>query len=100
MCQCKSGFEAIEACRGGVFFRTTLIRFDPSKAIRRSAGVAFLAVERPAEHSVAALWGDHPGAIDPRWFVAHMLIMPAFELGDPVPLVVPMKTDDVLLHIL
>jgi hypothetical protein len=41
---------------------------------------------------------DDPGTIGPRWIVSHMLVVPAFELSNPVLLVVLVKADDALLH--
>lgn len=75
-----------------------MLELSPSREVRGSAGIAFLAVEHLAEHPVPTLQRDHPRAIDPRWFMAHMLIMAALKLGHPVPLVVLMKADDGLLH--
>lgn len=63
-----------------------------------SAGVAFHAFERLAKRALAAFGSRDPRPVDPRRVVPHVLIVAAGELGDPVPLVVPVIADDLSLH--
>jgi hypothetical protein len=48
----------------------------------------------------ASLGCDHPGAFDPRRIVPNVLVMTALEFGNPVFLLVRMKSRDLSLHAL
>src|SRR5262249_35816371 len=64
-----------------------------TQAIGRFLG-AFLARQLFAELSRTAFRSDHPGPILPWRMVAHVLRMPALEVGHPVAVGVLMKGDD------
>jgi len=66
--------------------------------VARRALVALPARERGAEHAGASLRGRHPGTISPGRGMPHVLIVAAFQLGDPVKLVVLVKACDAPLH--
>jgi hypothetical protein len=60
--------------------------------------IALATREHLADGTVATSGADDPGAIGPRWIVAHMLVVPTLELSDPMLLVVLVKADDALTH--
>ena len=60
--------------------------------------VALPASQHMTKNTVAAFPFDRPGSIRPRWVMAHMLVVPAFELGDPITHFVLMKADNSLVH--
>lgn len=43
-------------------------------------------------------FGQYPGAVVPRRGVAHMLVMAAIQLGNPVPFIIKMKANDDAFH--
>lgn len=50
--------------------------------------------------SSPAFLGDHPRSADERRLMAHMLPVPAAQIGHPIAvLLVLMKADDTLLHL-
>ncbi len=49
--------------------------------------------------SSPAFLGDHPRPADERRLMAHMLPVPASEVGYPVTVLILMKADDTLLHL-
>jgi hypothetical protein len=69
-----------------------------SEPIPRRTLIALPAGQHAAEDSIAALGGGCPRSVRPRWVVANMLVVTAFELGDPVMLGVLMKRDDPPVH--
>ena len=71
---------------------------DSAEPVARRVLIALPAGQPPAEGAVAALGGGGPRPVRPRWVVAHMLVVAALEFGDPVPLVVPVKAHDALVH--
>ena len=52
------------------------------------------AVQHRAAHLVAAGFGDHPGPVLPRRIVENVLSVTTLEVGDPVPLLVGMESND------
>jgi len=60
--------------------------------------VALSASEFTTENTLATFGCCSPRPVCPRRIVAHMLVVPAFELGDPMTLLVLMKADDSLVH--
>ena len=79
-------------------FGAEFVRADSTEPVARCVLIAFPAGEALAERAFTALGGGGPGPVRPRRVVAHMLVVPALELGDPVPFVVPVKADDALVH--
>src|SRR5579859_1018944 len=74
------------------------VRTASSGPVRRFSAVALDAVEPEAEAAAAALRRDHPRAALPRRVVADVLVVPALQLGHPVPLLVPVVARDWTLH--
>jgi len=75
------------------------VRADEMRETRRlPALVAEAAVERRADSSLAPARLEHPRLGEERRPVAHMLLMAADELGDPLALVVLVEADDRPLH--
>lgn len=75
------------------------VRADEMCETRRFAAlVAGAALERRADSFLAPLWLEHPRPREERRPVAHVLLMAADELGDPLALVVPMEADNRPLH--
>lgn len=66
--------------------------------VLRFAAVALPAVQMNTDLGTASSRRRHPEALDPRRIVAHMLKMAACQLGHPVPLFVPVTSDDRLAH--
>jgi hypothetical protein len=60
--------------------------------------VAEATVERRADSLLALLWLEHPRLGEERRPVAHVLLMAAGELGDPLALFVLVEADDRPLH--
>jgi hypothetical protein len=56
------------------------------------------AVQHLTDHSAAPFNGNHPGSLNPRRIVAHMLVVAAGELGDPIAFVVLVKAYDRLFQ--
>ena len=72
---------------------------DPSRTpVRCIAALAFLAIEHLAESARAAFGCRHPRPIRKRRLMAHVLVVPALELGHPMLIGVAMIADDTLLH--
>ena len=63
-----------------------------------AALVALLAVESVTQVRFAAFRRPHPFARLPWRIVAHMLVVSALELGDPVPLFILMEADYAAIH--
>lgn len=61
-------------------------------------GPAQTAFEAGADRCGTSFLSGHPCADEPRWIVADVLVVAAFEMGDPVLLFVLMKSDDPALH--
>jgi hypothetical protein len=55
-------------------------------------------VQLKAQHAVATLPGDDPGAVDPGWVMANMLVMAAGKLCYPVVFFVFVITRYRLFH--
>jgi hypothetical protein len=66
--------------------------------VRRFSAVAFDAVETDPEPAAAAFGGDDPWKARPRRIVADVLVVPALQLGDPVPLAVLVEARDPTFH--
>lgn len=43
-------------------------------------------------------FGHHPGSARHRRLMAHVLPVPALQIGDPIALIILMVADDALLH--
>ena len=77
------------------------IQSDPKwlrQPIARCPLIAFSTGEHLTQGAVPASYRGDPRAARPRWIVAHVLVVPAFELSYPVLLVVLVEADDALLH--
>jgi hypothetical protein len=61
---------------------------------------AFLAIQFGPERMGASLGSDYPGAIDPRRIVPNVLVVTTLEFGNPVSLLVRVKSRDLSLHTL
>jgi hypothetical protein len=64
----------------------------------RRAGNAFGTRQRPAQSISSTLWGHDPRPVYPWGLVPDMLVMPAFELSDPMLFFVLMKAYDAVLN--
>jgi len=60
--------------------------------------IALFAGEHACEHAISALGRHRPRTIHPRRVMADMLVMPAFELGDPMLLGILKESNDALVH--
>ena len=60
--------------------------------------IALATLQEPTQCSVTTFLRLRPRAIEPRWFMAHMLIVAACEFRDPVLRLIKMEADDRLLH--
>lgn len=60
--------------------------------------VATLAVQPVAQIGLAPLPGGDPFAHDKRWLMAYMLRMPAIQPGQPVSVLIAIKSDHGALH--
>jgi len=60
--------------------------------------VADFAVETPANVALTPLFAYHPGAVDPRWTVADVLVVATIQLRYPMALFVSMKGQNLSLH--
>jgi hypothetical protein len=69
-----------------------------SVPVARGACITFFAVEYFSKRSVAAFDAHGPWAIDPGRIMPDMLIVPAFQLCDPVAFFVLMIANDFSLH--
>src|SRR6478736_806455 len=80
---------------------TPRCREDPSTTpdFESLAAIAANALELRSEQLLTAARCDDPWPHLPRRIVPNVLRMPARELGDPVPFVVLMESDDWTLHI-
>ncbi len=75
-----------------------ITRLDSRIKIARITIVALSAIQQVSDHLFATFIRRHPLAVHPGWIMTNMLMMPALQLGNPMVLVVLMKTDDLLLH--
>jgi len=73
--------------------------FESCVEFLRPRRVAFVAVERCAERGGPPLRGCHPWPIHPRRVVTYVLLMAAFEFGDPLALVVLVVSGDASVHV-
>src|SRR5690349_17199924 len=76
--------------------RASTVRARPR--IRRRADVALSAGKHATERRSAAFRRHDPRPVGPRRIVAHVLVVPALQLGDPMLLAVAVKADDAPLH--
>lgn len=60
--------------------------------------LAFQAPQFLAEESRAAFFRENPWAQGPGWIMAHMLSVTAFQIGNPVLVLVLVKSDDAAEH--
>ena len=60
--------------------------------------IALLTVERFPQCVCAAVGGHDPWTVRPRRIVSNMLVVSALQLGDPVLLLVLVKSDDAPVH--
>src|SRR4051812_1428830 len=60
--------------------------------------VALFTFELASQRARAAFGRHNPWPVDPRRAMAHVLRVAAFQVGDPVPLVVLMKAGDASFH--
>jgi hypothetical protein len=56
--------------------------------------LTLFAGEFPAAVRGAAVGSENPGAEGPGWIMADVLAVAAFEVSDPMGLVIPMEGDD------
>jgi hypothetical protein len=80
---------------GGIF--SVLDGFS-GRTVRRRAFIALFAGESLSEKRAPPLGGHHPRTVHPRRIMPDVLVVPAFEFGHPLLLVVLMKTGDSLVH--
>jgi hypothetical protein len=64
--------------------RPALYALSAHEPIRRRALIAFFAVEQRTDVLVSPFVRDDPWPVDPRRVMAHVLIVAALELGDPI----------------
>ena len=74
-------------------------RAVPGRATTGLGLIAEDAVQRLAKPRAATLFREYPRAQLPWWIVPHVLVVATGELGDPMTVIVLMKTDDRLLHV-
>ena len=60
--------------------------------------IALPAVEGFSERALATLRSHHVRSIGPRRVVSNVLVVPAFQLSNPVLLVVLVEADDAFVH--
>lgn len=60
--------------------------------------VAFLALQILPDAALPPFKGQHPGPTHERRLMAHVLPVPAGQVGDPIALLILMKVDDGLIH--
>ena len=65
----------------------------------RRGFVAADAVQLDAESGGASFWRGNPWAYLPRRIVANVLAVPALQLGQPMPFVILVKSNDRLIHV-
>lgn len=65
-----------------------------SKSVSGPHGIALPTLDFRADESIPPLGRQHPGPVLPRRVVAHVLLVAAGKLDDPVGLVVLVKSDD------
>src|ERR1044072_8016764 len=61
--------------------------------------ITLFAGKHASEHAISAFGGHRPGTIGPGRVVADMLVVAAFELGNPVLLGILKESDDALVHV-
>lgn len=57
-----------------------------------------LAVQWPPQMAATPLRRDHPGAVEPRGSMAYVLLVPTFQISNPVLDLILMIADDLALH--
>ena len=60
--------------------------------------ITVLTVQGIPDTAAASLRRNDPGAIQPGWRVADMLLVPTFQVRHPILSLILMKTDDLALH--
>jgi hypothetical protein len=52
-------------------------------------------IQHGTDHRIATRVAEHPGPVLPGRIVPYVLRVATFQVGDPMPLAVTMKADDV-----
>jgi hypothetical protein len=60
--------------------------------------VTVLTVQGIPDTAAASLRRNDPGAIQPGWRVADVLLVPTFQVRHPILSLILMKIDDLALH--
>lgn len=67
------------------------------RPVSESALVALTANQYSANFFKSACSCDDPRSVEPRWIVSNVLVVPAFQLCDPIVLLIEMKSHNVSL---
>lgn len=66
--------------------------------VARCVFIALFAGEHATEHAISPFGGYRPGTIRPGRVVADMLVVTAFEFGDPMLFGILKESNDALVH--